>query len=48
VAFRKLKKVFIIQPVLVAPDLNREIGVKVDTSEYTMERILLTKCKNSK
>ena len=39
-AFKQLKKVFIIQPVLVVPNLDREMQVGADASEYATEGVL--------
>jgi len=43
-----LKKRFIIEPVLVTLDLDRKIRVKIDASDFVMERILLMKCEDKK
>jgi len=40
--------VFTTQPVLVAPDLDKEMRVEADTSEYTTGGILSMKCKDKK
>ena len=40
-AFKQLKQVFTTQPVLVAPDLDKEIRVKADVLEYTTRGVLL-------
>jgi len=34
-AFGKLKKVFTTEPILAIPDINREMRVEVDASDYT-------------
>ena len=47
-AFRKLKEVFITEPVLVVPDLDREMRVEVDASDYIMEEVLSTRCGDKK
>ena len=47
-AFEELKKRFIIEPVLVTLDLDRKIRVKIDASDFVMERILLMKCEDKK
>ena len=39
-AFEQLKQVFTTQPVLVAPDLDKEIRVKADVLEYTTRGVL--------
>ena len=46
-AFRKLKEVFMTELVLAIPDIDREMRVEVDTSDYAMG-VLLAKCKDSK
>jgi len=46
-AFDKLKGVFTIKPVLVAPDLDKEFRVEADTSNYTTEGVLLMKCSDN-
>ena len=43
--FEKLKQKFTIKLVLVTPDLNKEIRVEVDTSDFATSRVLLIKCK---
>jgi len=47
-AFRKLKKVFITEPILVIPDIDREMRVEADASDYAMGEVLLTKCEDGK
>jgi len=47
-AFGKLKKVFTTEPVLVIPDIDREMRVEADTLDYAMGGVLLLKCKDSK
>jgi len=37
-----------IEPVLAIPDLDKEIQVEVDISDYTTERVLSTKYKDGK
>jgi len=46
--FEELKQVFTIQPVLVAPDLDKKMRVKVDTSEYATGGVLLMRCEDNK
>ena len=38
--FKQLKKVFIIQPILVVPNLDREMQVGADVSEYATGGVL--------
>jgi len=47
-AFRKLKEVFTIEPVLTAPNLDKEMRVEVNASDYTMGGMLSMKCKDGK
>jgi len=32
--------------VLMAPDLDKKIGMKVDASDYVMEEVLSMECKD--
>jgi len=48
VAFKELKRVFITRLVLIAPDLNKEMRVEVDISEYATGEVLLIKCEDEK
>ena len=43
--FEKLKAVFTTEPVLAIPDINREMRVEVDASDYAMGGVLSTKCE---
>ena len=47
-AFEKLKAVFTTEPVLAIPDINREMRVEADASDYVMGRVLSTKCEDGK
>ena len=47
-AFEQLKKVFTMQPVLVALDLDKEMRVKTDVLEYATEEVLSMKYENKK
>ena len=47
-AFKELKRVFTMRLVLVVPDLDKEIRVEVDTSEYVIGGVLLMKCEDKK
>jgi len=47
-AFERLKMVFTIEPVLAIPDINREMRVEADASDYAMRGVLLTKCEDRK
>ena len=46
--FGKLKTVFTTEPVLAIPDIDREMRVEVDTSDYAMGGVLSIKCENRK
>ena len=37
-----------IEPVLVTPDLDKEMRVEVDTSKFAMREVLLMKCEDEK
>jgi len=47
-AFNKLKQVFTTKLVLVAPDLNKEFKVEVDTLNYATRGVLSMKCSDKK
>jgi len=47
-AFGKLKTVFTTEPTLAIPDIDREMKVEVDTSDYAIGGVLLTKCEDGK
>jgi len=47
-AFEELKERFTTKPVLVTLDLNKEMRVEVDTSDFTMGRVLLMKCEDER
>ena len=47
-AFKKLKRVFTMRPVLVASDLDKEMRIEVDASEYATGEVLSMKYKNEK
>jgi len=40
--------VFTTEPVLAIPDINKEMRVEADTSDYAMGRVLSMKCKDEK
>ena len=46
--FEELKERFIIELVLVTPDLNKEMRVEVDMLDFAMSGVLLIKCENKK
>jgi len=47
-AFEELKAGFTMEPVLAIPDIDREMRVEVDASDYATGGVLLTKCKDGK
>ena len=46
--FGKLKAVFITEPVLAILDIDREMRVEADASDYATRGILSMKCKDRK
>jgi len=46
-AFNKLKGIFIMKPVLAAPDLDKEFRVEADALNYATGRVLSMKCSNN-
>ena len=46
--FEKLKKRFTTEPVLVTPDLNKEMRIKADVSDFVMGGVLSMKCEDKK
>jgi len=47
-AFKQLKMVFTSQPLLVAPNLDKEFRVEADASNFTTEGVLSIKYKDNK
>ena len=47
-AFGKLKTVFTTEPILAIPDIDREMRVEADTSDYAIGGVLSTKCEDGK
>ena len=45
-AFKKLKEWFIKEPVLAAPDIDKQMRMEVDTSDYVMGGVLLMECED--
>ena len=39
---------FTIEPILAIPDINREMRVEVDASDYATRGVLSTKCEDGK
>jgi len=46
--FERLKVVFTTEPILAIPDIDREMRVKADASDYAIGRVLSTKCEDGK
>ena len=46
--FEELKERFTTEPVLVIPDLDREMRVETNASDFTMKGVLLMKCEDKK
>jgi len=47
-AFEELKEKFTTEPVLVTPDLDKEMRVEADALDFAMERVLSMKCEDKK
>jgi len=43
-----LKERFIIEPVLITPDLDKEMRVEADASDFAMGGVLSMKCEDEK
>jgi len=46
--FGKLKAVFTTEPVLAIPDIDREMRVGMDASDYATGGVLSMKCEDGK
>ena len=46
--FKVLKKRFTIEPILVAPDLDKKMRIEIDASDYATGRVLLIECVDRK
>ena len=46
--FGKLKAVFTMEPVLAILDIDKEMRVETDASDYAMEGVLSTRYKDGK
>ena len=46
--FERLKTVFTIEPILAIPEINREMRVEADASDYATGGVLSMKCKDGK
>ena len=47
-AFEELKERFMIEPVLITPDLDREMRVEVDVLDFAIDGVLSMKCENER
>ena len=47
-AFKKLKERFTIELVLVTPDLDKEMRVETDVSDFAIGGVLSMKCEDEK
>ena len=47
-AFEELKKRFMTELVLVTPDLNKEIRVEANASDFNIGGVLSMKCEDEK
>jgi len=47
-AFKELKEIFTSEPVLAAPDLDKEMRVEADASDYATGGVLSMKCENKR
>ena len=47
-AFEELKERFTMELVLVIPNLDKEMRVEADTSDFTTGGVLLMKCEDEK
>ena len=47
-AFEELKERFMTEPVLVTPDLDKEMRVEADASDFVMGGVLSMKCEDKK
>jgi len=47
-AFGRLKEVFTTEPVLAIPDIDKEMRVEADASDYATGGVLLLKCEDGK
>ena len=45
-AFKKLKEWFTKESVLAAPDIDKQMRMEVDASDYATEEVLLIECED--
>ena len=46
--FEELNERFMIEPVLITPDLDREMRVEVDVLDFAIDGVLSMKCENER
>ena len=46
--FKRLKAIFTTEPILAILDIDREMRVEVDASDYATVGVLSTKCEDRK
>jgi len=46
--FEELKRRFTMEPVLITPDLDKEMRVEVDTSDFAIGGVLSMKCEDER
>ena len=46
--FEELKERFTMEPVLVIPDLDKEMRVEADASDFAMGGVLTMKCEDER
>ena len=46
--FEELKERFMTEPVLVTPDLDKEMRVEADASDFATGEVLSMKCEDEK
>ena len=46
--FRKLKEHFIRELVLIVPDLDKKMRIKVDASDYVIGEVLSIECEDKR
>jgi len=47
-SFKELKERFMMEPVLITPDLDKEMRVEADASYFAIGEVLLMKCEDEK
>jgi len=47
-AFEELKERFMMEPVLVTPDLDKEMRVEADASDFATGGVLSMKCEDKR